>query len=390
MKTAIITDIVFNYDWSTRIKYIEQSLEKQGYKVLCVTADFNHRTKTVYSNPGKDNLCLLHVPSYQKNLSLRRMWSHFIFARQLYTFCQEQKPNLIYAVTPPNFIFKYLSLYKKYHTHTTLIYEIKDMWPESLPIANWIKKLACIPMAIWSYIRNRYVVAADAIVFECSLFQEALNKQVVALPDIQYLIYLTREDQKPKLPTASMQKDILRFLYLGSVNNLIDIPFIVDILKQAQTLRPVELHLIGGGEKESYLRDLCNENNIPYICHGLVYEHNKKEEIMSQCHFALNIMKDTVFVGATMKSLEYFHYGLPIINNIRGDSWKLIEESKCGANVTKENIDQVMEHLCWLPQPELDAMKQKSRDIFQTLFTPVRTKYTLNNLFSSLAQRGIL
>lgn len=390
MKLAIIADIVFNYDWDTRIKYVEHFLRQQGYKVLCVTADFNHRTKTVYVNPDKDNLYLLHVPVYQKNLSLRRIWSHFVFARKLEAFCQEQKPDLIYAVTPPNFIFKYLSSYKKRHPHTTLIYEIRDMWPESLPISNWLKKLAYVPMAIWRYIRNRYVAIADALVFECSLFKDALNNQVATLPVLQSVIYLTREDQSPRLPTATMPTDAIRFLYLGSVNNLIDIPFIVNIVKRARLLRAVELNLIGVGEQEPYLRELCNKNNIPYICHGVVYEHHKKEDIMSRCHFALNIMKDSVFVGATMKSLEYFHYGLPIINNIQGDSWKWVERAQCGANITQENLPQVMEQLCKLTQTQLDAMKQNSRYIFQTLFAPVRAKQALNILYSSLMQKDCL
>ena len=33
-----------------------------------------------------------------------------------------------------------------------------------------------------------------------------------------------------------------------------------------------------------------------------------------------------------MKSLDYFEAGLPIINNIHGDTWKLIDEYGVGIN----------------------------------------------------------
>ena len=42
-------------------------------------------------------------------------------------------------------------------------------------------------------------------------------------------------------------------------------------------------------------------------------------KIINQCHYALNIMKKDVCVGMTMKSLDYFSFGIPIVNNIEGD-----------------------------------------------------------------------
>ena len=43
-----------------------------------------------------------------------------------------------------------------------------------------------------------------------------------------------------------------------------------------------------------------------------------------------------MFVGLTMKSMDYFEAGLPVINNIHGDTWDIIEREKIGVNL-KEN-----------------------------------------------------
>ena len=43
-------------------------------------------------------------------------------------------------------------------------------------------------------------------------------------------------------------------------------------------------------------------------------------------------MKDSVKVGLTIKSIDYFCYGLPIINTIKGDTWEIIEQKQVGIN----------------------------------------------------------
>jgi len=73
------------------------------------------------------------------------------------------------------------------------------------------------------------------------------------------------------------------------------------------------------------------------VCdHGAVYDDEKKQQIFDQCHFGLNIMKPTVCVGLTMKSLDYFRAQLPIINSIKGDTSTFVEEYQIGFNDYKD------------------------------------------------------
>lgn len=41
-------------------------------------------------------------------------------------------------------------------------------------------------------------------------------------------------------------------------------------------------------------------------------------------------MKDNVCVGLTMKSIDYFQHGLPIINNIQEDTTEIVKQYKVG------------------------------------------------------------
>lgn len=53
-------------------------------------------------------------------------------------------------------------------------------------------------------------------------------------------------------------------------------------------------------------------------------------------------MKNTVVVGLTMKSMDYFEAGLPIINNIHGDTWDIIANNKLGFN--SDNLSSIIDY----------------------------------------------
>jgi hypothetical protein len=48
-------------------------------------------------------------------------------------------------------------------------------------------------------------------------------------------------------------------------------------------------------------------------------------------------MKDTVCVGLTMKSIDYFQARLPILNSIQADTAKIVDEYRIGINITDGN-----------------------------------------------------
>jgi glycosyltransferase involved in cell wall biosynthesis len=127
---------------------------------------------------------------------------------------------------------------------------------------------------------------------------------------------------------------------LGSINNIIDIDTIVEIVKQIQKHKPVSMHIIGDGENREKLISEVKGTGAEVIYHGKVYDREEKQQILDGCHYGLNIMKDSVCVGLTMKSMDYFEFGLPIINNIYGDTWDLIKNKNIGTNYVDNCISK--------------------------------------------------
>lgn len=370
MKKAIIVTAFFNYDYNIRIRYLEEFLNKKGFDVKIVTSNFDHRNKKEFIYK-KDNLKILKVPFYKKNISLRRIISHFVFSKKVKDEFMADCPDFIYIITPPNFLFYFGGYYKRKKTDVKLIFEIEDIWPETMPLSFKLKKYLRGPFDIWRKIRDNNINLADGNVFECNLFKKYLLSRVTLTKTCEVL-YLTKENTYfLKDSTVEYNPEgVINFLYIGSINNLIDIKFVVNILCYVNTKRKTMFHIIGAGEKSDKLQQMCKNRNIPYTMHGIVYNEQKKEGIISKCHFAFNIMKDTVFVGATMKSLEYFHYGVPVINNIKGDTADIIDKFECGININGFQYEQQMERLLLLKEESYINMRKNSRKVYEQLFCP--------------------
>lgn len=380
MNKVIIISAFDNYSYNVRIKFVERYFESKGYEVTILAADFDHRNKKKYT-VTRENLRLVNVLSYNKNLSLERIVSHKRFAMGAFEIVQAEKPDILYVSTPPNFLFKYAYKYKLGDNRTKIIFEIGDMWPETLPVNKFFKFLITPPLLIWKNLRDRYIKCADGIVFECNLFKEYLVKYSNGVAN--QTIYLTKEfEMSSNTIQVPSLKNGINLCYVGSLNNIFDEDLTSLLLNKVNEAIPVTLHLIGDGEKKTkFLEKL---NGIKVIDHGIVYDECKKSQIYSKCHFGLNLMKTSVFVGLTMKSIEYFSAGLPIINNIPKDTEQLIDNYECGYNYDGNNV-KLIKWLKSIDDNKMDLFKSNTYNVYNKYFTVS----AFNNTFDSLIKEVI-
>ncbi|WP_163144059.1 glycosyltransferase [Bacillus sp. 22-7] len=360
MKAVLIS--CFNY-YDNRLKYVEQFLRNIGYDVIYITSDFNHIDKVRYSI-NRPNTIQVQVKTYYKNLSAQRLLSHYFFAKDAFKEVKKINPDLLYVMLPPNFLARYATKYKR-ENKVKLVYDIYDLWPETFPSIT-SKKMLAAPFKYWRRLRDDNLNVADVIFTECGLYQEKLNPILEKMnTDI---LYLAKE--KSKLGSdPQINASTVNVCYLGSINSIIDIPSIVQLLEAINKLKPVTLHIIGDGEKrEQFIEDIKKVGvNVKY--YGKIYEDEKKKEIFDKCSFGINMMRSTVCVGLTMKSIDYFQAGLPILNNIQADTSKLVEKYNIGFNVTSDNLEYVSRKVASVEITELRAMRENTAKVFNSLFS---------------------
>lgn len=330
MKNVCIVNCFDTYEH--RVDLLYNYFKEYGYNVKVFTSNYRHIEKC-FRNDKKENFVFFDAKPYKKNMSADRLLSHIKLSKDIFRKVENDKPDLLWVLVPPNSFAKDAAKFKKNNPNTKLIFDLIDMWPETMPISKF-KSLP--PFTYWKRLRNKNLKYADKIVTECNLYRQILPKDIDNKKI--HTLYLAREIKEDKEIKAELPKDKISLCYLGSINNIIDIPIIKEIILNLKKIKPIELHIIGDGEKREELIDSCKEIGAEVIFHGKIYDMTEKQNILNKCHYGLNIMKESVFVGLTMKSMDYFEAGLPIINNIKGDTWDFVEKCNLGKNL-KEDLD---------------------------------------------------
>ncbi len=325
--------------YEKRVTMLYDLLVSKGHSVTVIASDFRHFNKE-YITEKKAGYVYVHAESYKKNLSVARLKSHHNFAKTAIKVVEEIELDLLYVLIPANSLCKYAARYKRRHRDVKLIFDVIDMWPETMPVGN-IKKI--FPFTSWRKLRDNYIDVAEYVITECKLFEKGLQT-VVDSKKLQ-TVYFAADKYNGTMNYKEMD-DKLKLCYLGSINNIIDIDSIKSIIESAG--KEVEVHIIGDGEQKEALIDAIESTCSKAIYHGKVYDDNEKANIISTCHFGLNIMKSSVFVGLTMKSVDYMKFGLPIINNIKGDTWDLVDKLGLGINFdSKEDFNEKVKAFDW-------------------------------------------
>lgn len=365
MRKAVIISC---FDWyEKRIKYVELSLAKKEFEIQILTSDYDHLKKEKICKNNHKNIKYIKVPKYKHNISVKRIYSHMIFVYKVLKEIKSKNIDLIYCLIPPNYLI-YKIIKRQRNSNTKIVVDIIDMWPESMPhILKHIKPL----YKYWRLLRNNTIGLADFVILECDLYKNII--QQIINPIKMGVLYVA-SDYNYSINSDISLNDELSLCYLGSINSLIDIKEIARVISFFCKNYTINLHIIGDGEKRSEFLSKMDELGINVFFYGQVFDFKIKEQIFNKCHFGINIYKEKIAVGLTLKSIEYFNAGLPILNNIQGDTYQIVEEYKIGIN-----IDKLPDYLQYSNKEKLKVKK-----FWQDCFSDTAVKKQLDEIWEKI------
>lgn len=359
------TDVVIlsgTNHYEERNKQVIEEYKKQNKSVLYLTSDFHHINKQKYEFPV-DGCKQVHVRPYYKNISIARLLSHGEFSFKAYFYLKQHRPDIVYTEIPNNSLAMSTAWYKRRYG-CELIFDIFDMWPEALPVktGNPVIKFA---LSIWGAFRNLHLKYADKIYTECDYYQEILAKEGHTMP--METKHLRQDDAELEIKTV-WSEDQIHICYVGSINNIIDAPFMVDFLDKLNQRRKLYFHLIGQGESKERIKSELERRQVQVIDYGSVYDIHELQKIFNQCSFAINFLVPDVAIGITMKSVTYFRGGMPILNTVDGDTHRFVKEVKVGINVKRDAVEDTINEILALKEAEICSWKQNARNLFKEKF----------------------
>lgn len=358
------------------MKAITEYFDKAGYETTYLISDYDHYSKNplVTDHPNTEQI---HVPAYKRNLSIRRLWSHYVFAKKVYKTLCSIKPEIVYCMFPPNSLVQQVVRYKR-RTGAKLLLDCYDMWPESFPYQKY-SHLLWIPFITWRKLRDDYVTKSDLLLCVSKAAENELRR---IAPNVPIKILTPFVDVNMNNTYNSNVEGTITFCYLGNINHITDIQLGVHFLSLVQKRKPTTLHIIGGGQNLDIFTTQLIRNKVKVICHGVVFDIKEKSSIYSLCNFGLSIPRKEINSTMPLKVVEYLGCGLPVVNSAGGDISEIIGEYQAGININSEESENAVAKIFALTEADVVQMHQNALKVYTKLFKGPKFDSVFENVLS--------
>ena len=332
-----------------------QSLKENGHDVTILTEMPNHPKGIIFDGyKGK-----LIVKENMKSLDIIRLWvftsqiknfitrllfyTSFSITGSIYMLFSRKKYDLIYVSSPPLFVAIIGLFIKMIYPKTKMIFEVRDMWPDSAIDLGELKNKWLIKFSLklehLAYKKSIAIITVtENLRHKISQKGFSLNK-IYAIPNGTDMIDNAGKDYlSPYLDHAEKFK-IIYTGNLGIAQNLTTILEAAAILKN----KDIAFYLIGAGPEEQKLKDIAKENDLDNVVFTGIVPKDDIPAYYAHAHCSIvPLRKIALFESAIpSKIFDSMALGLPVLVGVDGEAQEVIERSKAGINYEPEDAQSL-------------------------------------------------
>lgn len=367
----------------SRFNEMTRVWEEQGHDITVLAGMVHYSTgKKRYIYKGKfilkdqysKKITVLrcHVSEAYNVNFLGRLWAYFSFVfSSIYAglFKAEGKFDVIVVTSPPLFVgitAYLLSRIKK----MPLVFEVRDLWPESAIDTGVLKNKTIIKLAYWfeAFIYRK----AQLINVLTPAFRDKLvNEKGVPADKVIFIPNAADFSISDKILNSDFDRESFRkengldgktvITYVGAhgvANHLIQV---IDTAEIMQGKNNVLFQLIGSGMQKDMLKEEVTKRNLTNVKFVDPVPKTEVFKYILASDYGTSVLKkvDTFKTIYSNKTFDYMACKRPIFMVIDGVSRKLVEDAKCGVFVEPENP------IGFAKQIELSENKNKNELIEQ-------------------------
>lgn len=353
-----------------RFLYLGDMLCERGHQVEMIVSDFDHCLKTcrtegsIKHNAYKTKITVLHEPGYSNNISVKRLWSHYQWGRNVRKYLKTiEKPDVIYCAVPSMTAGVKVAKYCK-KNDVRFVIDVQDLWPEAFKIFIKNKRLQIVLLPIKWYVNKIYSAADTVIGVSETYVARALSVNgktekglsVFLGKDLQ-LFDAYRQSGKVVFDEndRSDTKDILRIAYIGTLGYSYDLCCAIrsiSICKSMDAMPHIQFVVMGNGPLKKKYENYAYEVGIDCLFTGYL-PYNDMVATMCRCDIVINPIIKGALQSITNKVADYALSGLPVVNTQENLEYRqLVENYHCGINCKvgdAENVAKALEVLCMNP-----------------------------------------
>lgn len=376
MNIIIIANFPLSLDGERvgRFSYLMEALAERGHNTELITTDFSHGGKRRRAEPRRDlyrtRITQCHEPGYKKNISIKRLYSHWVWGRNVYKYLKSiTKPDLIYCAIPSITVAKKTAKFCQ-QNGIKFVTDVQDLWPEAFCMSIHNKLLQKLFLPMQHSVNKAYAASDLAVAVSDTYVTRTLSVNKKGSKGIS--VFLGNdgalfESEKGKY-SVHKKDDELLLCYIGGLKDSYDIPCVIDAMAlveaNKQFDKKVRFVVIGDGPFRQRFEQYANEKQINCTFLGS-RQYPEMASLLCSCDMCINPIVKGSAASIINKVGDYALSGLPVINTQESPEYRnLIEEYQCGINCECGNSKQVADAIIKLAN-DLELRNQMSKGSIQ-------------------------
>ena len=355
----------------TRAYEMARHLASAGHQVTVLTEVPNHPSGIIppayrgklYERSNLDGIDVIRVwvkTSPDKTFSRRMLFylSYMVNAALAGLVLARGRYDLIYATSPPLFVggaALALSILRR----TPLVFEVRDLWPESAVALGELGNARAVAMAgkleELCYNRARCVVVVTEGIRQ-RLAERGFGDKVALVPNgANTELFRPSPKAGAALRAEPGLTDKFVVLYAGIHGVAQGLETVLDAARQLQAMPDVHFLLVGEGPKKAELLELRNRWRLANVTMLAEQPSTEMPGILSAADLALvPLRRLELFRGARpSKMFEAWACGCPVVLSIDGEARQVLEQADAGIYVEPEDAEGMAQAILTLKgEPE--------------------------------------
>lgn len=371
------------------VQELAQTLMAHGHQVTVLTGFPNYPSGQLY--PGyrlqplqRETIAgvpVVRVPLYPEHShsGIKRALNYLSFAASAATlgWVSVSKLDVMFVYHPPLTIGIPAYILSRLW-RIPFIYQIQDMWPETLSATGMLKNAAALK-TVGSFAKWVYEKATAICVISPGFRDNLIEKGVPADkihvisnwvdPEAYYVA-----DPDPELAIELGMSNRFNVMFAGNIGVAQGLEVVLEAAKLLRDLKDVQFVLVGDGVALPGLKQTAIDQGLNNVLFLGRYPQDRVPTLYALADVLLVHLKDDPLFRITIphKTLTYLASGKPILAAVAGDTAKIVTETGAGMDCSpgdSQALAEAVRKFYHLDREELRRMGMNGRRAAQKLYS---------------------
>ena len=322
-----------------RYAFLAKLLSDKGHQVTWWSSNYSHTFKSFRQPVATDSglrIIQLKTPPYRKNICLRRIYSHRVYAgRFMQKAALEKMPADVIVASCPPLSSAMAAIKIAERIGAKCVIDVQDLWPESFEVISSARVFKALLHPLKKYADKIYR-SADALTAVSETYLERAvsvrcngTRGFVMPLGIDLSLLDDFEDNRNPLPVKSDGE--FWAAYIGTLGSCYDLPTVLSAAEMLKSTHGnIKFMIAGDGPRTGQLKRLQKKNNLSNCIFLGFLDYGNLVRLLNCCDVGLNIFARNAKNSFPNKVFDYMAAGLPLINSIAGELEALIAKEGIG------------------------------------------------------------